>query len=100
MEYLEKIMMLIANSGETRSKSMEAIQWAKKKEMKKARELLVEAKASSQRAHKIQTSFIQEEAAGNKLEVNILLIHAQDHLMNALTILDLAGEFVDLYEKL
>lgn len=71
-----------------------------KKDFDKAKELLAEAKSSSQKAHKIQTMFIQEEAAGNKLEINVLLIHAQDHLMNALTILDLAGEFVDLYGEL
>ena len=28
------------------------------------------------------------------------MIHAQDHLMNSITVKDLATEFVDLYEKM
>jgi PTS system cellobiose-specific IIA component len=41
---------------------------------------------------------IQEEAAGKQSEVTLLMVHAQDHLMNTMTIRDLAAEFVDLYE--
>lgn len=29
-----------------------------------------------------------------------MMVHAQDHLMNALTIRDMASEFVDLYERM
>ncbi len=28
------------------------------------------------------------------------MVHSQDHIMNAITFRDLAGEMVDLYEKL
>jgi cellobiose PTS system EIIA component len=28
------------------------------------------------------------------------MVHAQDHLMNAITVIDMAREFVDLYEKI
>lgn len=99
MEHLEKVMMLIANSGEARSKAMEAIQKAKKKEIEQAYSLLDEAKLASKAAHKIQTKLLQEEAGGNKPEVSMLLIHAQDHLMNGLTVLALAEEFVEMYES-
>jgi len=47
----------------------------------------------------MQTNLIHNEANGNKAEVSLLLVHAQDHLMNAITIKDMAKEFVDLYEK-
>ena len=36
------------------------------------------------KAHAFQTKLITEEASGNSVEVNVLLIHAQDHLMNAM----------------
>lgn len=32
--------------------------------------------------------------------MTLLLVHAQDHFMNALTVNDLANEFVDLYENI
>lgn len=32
--------------------------------------------------------------------MTLLVVHSQDHLMNAITFRDLAGEMVDLYEKL
>ncbi|MNW37615.1 Lichenan-specific phosphotransferase enzyme IIA component [compost metagenome] len=98
MQDVEKEMMLIANAGEARSKAMEAIQAAKTKEVDRARTFLVEARASSRKAHKIQTSLLQQEASGNKYEVTVLLIHAQDHLMNAITVIDLAETIVDLFE--
>ncbi|MOA67136.1 Lichenan-specific phosphotransferase enzyme IIA component [compost metagenome] len=60
--------------------------------------MLAEARVSSRTAHKIQTSLLQQEASGNKYEVSVLLIHAQDHLMNAITVIDLAETIVDLFE--
>ncbi|MNJ80672.1 Lichenan-specific phosphotransferase enzyme IIA component [compost metagenome] len=46
----------------------------------------------------MQTRLIQEEAGGTKQEITLLMIHAQDHLMNAMTVKDMAKEFVELYE--
>lgn len=37
---------------------------------------------------------------GEKVELSLLFVHAQDHLMNAITIKELASEFVDLYRKM
>jgi len=51
-------------------------------------------------AHKIQTNLVQGEVRGEKTEVTLLMVHAQDHLMNAITIKDLATEFVDMYETI
>ena len=41
-------------------------------------------KEEMHKAHAFQTKLITEEASGNSVEVNVLLIHAQDHLMNAM----------------
>lgn len=32
--------------------------------------------------------------------MSLLMVHAQDHLMNAMTVKDLAAEMIDLYEKI
>ena len=96
---LEMIIMNIINySGQARSLSMEAIQYGKTEDFEKARENLDNANENISKAHKSQTELIQSEARGDKQELTLLLVHAQDHLMNAITIRDMAREFVDLYE--
>ncbi len=43
---------------------------------------------------------LTKEAQGDHMKVTLLVVHSQDHLMNAITFRDLAGEMVDLYAKL
>lgn len=100
MDNQEIIMQLIVSSGSSRSLSMEAIGHAKNGDIDGAKNLLQSACDELGSAHRIQTELIQNEAAGKKTELSLLMIHAQDHLMNAITIRDLAREFVDLYENL
>lgn len=93
-------MQLIVNSGDARSKAMEAIGCAKAGNFEDAANRLKEAKEFLTKAHEFQTDLIQEEAEGNVEKVTILMAHAQDHLMNAITVIDMANEFVDLYTKI
>lgn len=98
---MEKIIMdLIIFSGEARSYAMEAMQVAKNGQIEEARELIEKAKETIGSAHHSQTSLIQGEAAGNKTEVSLLLVHAQDHLMTSIVVKDLAEEIIDLHERL
>ena len=91
---------LILNSGNARSFAMEALQFAKQGKMTEADEAMVKAKEAINEAHHFQTELIQSEARGEKTEISVLLIHAQDHLMNSMTVKELAAEFIDLYKKL
>jgi cellobiose PTS system EIIA component len=94
----ETIFQIILHGGNGKSSAMEAIAAAKRGDLTGAREKLEEAANELNSAHLIQTSLIQSEVRGEKTELSLLLVHAQDHLMNAITIKDMAGEFVDLYE--
>lgn len=96
----EIIMDLIIHSGEARSYAMEAIQLAKAGDVEGARSLIEKASIQLGKAHKSQTALIQDEASENKIEISMLLIHAQDQLMTTMTLKDLANEIIDLYEKL
>ncbi|MBE7147251.1 MULTISPECIES: PTS lactose/cellobiose transporter subunit IIA [Bacillus] len=95
-----KAFHLILHGGNARSCSMEAIDCAKRGEFQEAEAKLQEALNELQEAHRLQTELIQKEAAGEKTEVTLLMVHAQDHLMNAITVKELASEFVELYRKL
>nr|WP_319487794.1 PTS lactose/cellobiose transporter subunit IIA [uncultured Caproiciproducens sp.] len=93
-------MQLIVSSGDAKSKAMEAISCAKSGDFAEAKKHLEEAGDFLSAAHRFQTDIIQEEADGNIEKVSVLMAHAQDHLMNAITIIDMSREFVDLYEKI
>ena len=92
-EILEVCFQIIMYAGNARSMAMESISLAKE-----AKELLAEARAEVNKAHHFQTNLIQAEANGSKNEISVLLIHSQDHLMNGMTVLDMAEEFINLYE--
>lgn len=97
---MDQIMMeLIINGGDARSKSMQAISLAKKGDLEGAMDKIRDANKALSKAHDFQTSLIQNESAGQKVEISILMIHAQDHLMNAMTVRDLAKEMIDMYEE-
>jgi len=91
---------LILHSGNARSLSMEALYDAKDKNFEIAREKLKEADAAFVEAHQIQTELITKESGGEAFELPIILVHAQDHLMTAMTVKDLAKEIIDLREEL
>ncbi len=100
MDMEQVTMQLIVNSGDAKSKAIEAIDSAKSGDFGGADALLKEAGEALSKAHGYQTDIIQEEAGGNVPQMTILMAHAQDHLMNAITVLDLSREFVDLYKKI
>lgn len=97
-QILEAAFQIIMYAGNARSMAMEAMAEARQGKFKEARELLAEARAEVNKAHRFQTSLIQAEANGEKNEISVLLIHSQDHLMNGMTVLDMAEEFINLYE--
>ncbi len=94
------VFSLIANSGEGRSLSMEAISLAKKEDFDGAKALLDQADEKIAEAHKSQTSLIQSEADGQKAESESFTNPRSRPLDDAITISQMAKEFVDLYQKM
>lgn len=93
------VMKLVVNGGNARSTAIEALRAAKVGNFKKADKLMEEADTILKEAHEIQTEMIQNELNGNKVEVGLLMVHAQDHLMNAMTVMDLCKEMIDILRK-
>ena len=79
---------------------MEALAIAKTGDFDKAKELIIRADEELGYAHSSQTSLIQGEAANDKIEFSLLLIHSQDHLMTTMTFKDLAVELIEVHEKI
>ncbi|WP_048603761.1 PTS lactose/cellobiose transporter subunit IIA [Enterococcus massiliensis] len=97
---LEAIMGLIMYGGNAKSDAMEAIQAAKAGDFEEAEEKIKDAEKSLVEAHHSQTNMLTQEAQGNHMEVTLLTVHSQDHLMTAIAFTDLAKEIIALYKKM
>jgi PTS system cellobiose-specific IIA component len=99
MEGLELICFeLISYTGSARSYFIEAIQAAKKQDFEKATEYFAEGEKQHAEGHHTHAKLIQQEAAGQSLGVNLLLIHAEDQLMSCETIKIVADEMIQMYK--
>lgn len=92
-------MEIVAYAGDARSKYIEALNAANDKEYDKAEALIKEGNELITEAHNVQTKMIQMEAAGEKIEVSFLVVHAQDHLMTVMLLRDLVKNLINLYKK-
>ena len=97
---VEVAMELIVGAGGAKSSAMEAIRLAKEGSFDEADAALNTAEEMLISAHHIQTDLIQRTARGEEIEVGLLMVHAQDHLMTGILAKDLAREIVDLHRKL
>lgn len=104
METSEKVYELafniIVHAGESRSLSSEAMDAAENYDFDKAEELLEKANEEFLKCHEVQTDMLTREANGEKNELNIILIHAQDHLTMATMAMDNARRLMGLYKKI
>ena len=98
-EYETTIMELIVHAGDARSLATQAIRSARKGEFTEAKELLSQSDEAMITAHKAQTGLIRSELNGEPVAVTLLMVHAQDHVMNALTVIDLAKEMIAMMEE-
>ncbi len=101
MEDLETIIMeLLVNAGSARSAALTALQLARKGDFAAAEQAMAESHEFVKHAHKIQTQLIGMDEGSGKLPVNLITVHSQDHLMNAMVIQDLATDMIELYRRL
>ena len=101
MQDMELIVFeIISNGGNAKALVYEAIKASEKGKFKEARELLNEADTFLNKAHQVQTDLIQKEAAGERNEVTVLFVHAQDHLMTSIEVRTLAENIIRMNERL
>lgn len=91
---------LIMNAGNSKSSSMMAMEAAREFRFEDARKHLQDAESEMRSAHQSQIDMIQQEAQGNPVAVNIILVHAQDHLTMAMMAKDQATEVLSMYEMI
>lgn len=90
---------IIAHAGDARSYAFGALEAAKAGNFEEAEELLKKSNDAAVEAHHMQTELLVNEANGNKTPVDVLLVHAQDHLMTSMLAVELIKELITIYKN-
>lgn len=98
-EEMETIVFeIISNAGCVKGICYEALDLAIESKIDEAYKKLDEANEYLLKAHEIQTNLIQKEVNGEKVELSVLFVHAQDHLMSCIEIKNLVSKLIKLCE--
>lgn len=95
----EAVMEIIVNAGQSRSLCFEALHAARQGNIDEANSLLREADVYARQAHKMQTKLIEQDAGEARQPMTLIMVHAQDHLMNSLLARELSEEIIHLYQR-
>ncbi|MGX6592378.1 PTS system, cellobiose-specific IIA component [Cetobacterium ceti] len=99
-EQLEEVIFSIVGfAGEAKSHAYRALTLAEEGDFLGAEEALKECDGAVLQAHHVQTDMIQKEAGGNKVEISMLFVHAQDHLMTALSERELIKKLIRMNKR-
>ena len=90
---------IISNSGDAFGLLVEGLSYAKEKNFEETDRCIKEAKQALKVAHNVQTELLCSEANGKNIELSLLFIHAQDHLMNTILAETLITEIIDMYRE-
>lgn len=91
---------LITHAGNGRAAAFAALEAAKRGEYVTAGEELKAAEQELAQAHHTQTRLLSGEAEGVGMTPSLLLVHAQDQLMTAISERTLIVELIALYQRL
>ena len=100
MSEIEKIsFQMIANVGSANALYMEAVNEARNGNAEKAELLMKEGEEWYRNSHKVHADLIMQMAAGKEIPFNMILMHAEDQLMNSEVIKLMAEQTIGLYKK-
>lgn len=100
MNLEEKIFTIISYGGDAKAIAYEALKLAYENKYFEAEEKLKEANHTLIKAHNTQTKLIQAQIQGKKIEMSLLLVHAQDHLMTAISEMTLIEQIISLSKRI
>lgn len=100
MNIEQSIFEIIANAGDARDLTYQALDQVAEGNIDKATELINQAEETMNQAHNAQTMLIQKEIQGEKIDGGLLMIHAQDHLMTAIAEHQMAKRMLPIFAKM
>lgn len=90
---------MIASVGSANALYMEAIAEARQGNPEKAEALFKEGEGCFRDSHKVHAELIMQVAAGKEIPFNMILMHAEDQLMNSEVIKLMAEQTIGLHSE-
>ncbi|KUO71495.1 MAG: hypothetical protein APF77_14950 [Clostridia bacterium BRH_c25] len=98
---IEKIAFtVILHAGNAKSEAYKALAEAKQGRFENIEMYLKNAKRELNEVHGVQTELLTAEANGENVNLPIILVHAQDHLMTAMSEINLVEELIDCVKEI
>ena len=95
---IEQIMELILHAGNSESASLMSIEAAREFNFEEAMAQNEIARQELKEAHNEQTAFLQRQALGDHIEMDIYMTHAQDHFAMASVLKNFSDEVINVYK--
>ncbi len=89
---------VIIHASEAMDLCFKSLAAAKKGNYKESKECMDRYEEVISQAHKTQMELITDEAKGIEMPYSIIMVHAQDHLMQAIFIKRIINELIDVYK--
>lgn len=91
---------IILHSGDARTIVHEGLALMKQGKFEEAEKKMEDANNELLEAHKSQTKLLQDYANGDEIIMEVIMVHAQDHLMTTMTLREMAIEFLTMYKQI
>ena len=91
---------IIAHSGDARDLIHKAFSLMREYKFDEALKQLDAANEAVILAHRSQTNMLSKYAGGEEIVMEIIMVHAQDHLMTTINLYEVALEVLEIYKQL
>lgn len=91
---------IILHSGDARTIVHEGLNLMNQGKFEEAEKKMEDANNELLEAHKSQTKLLQDYANGDEIIMEVIMVHAQDHLMTTMTLREMAIEFLKMYKQI
>lgn len=100
MENMEMVsFQLILHSGNARSSSYEALDQVKQDHWEAGEKKIKEARAELIIAQKQHAQLLRKMANEEAVAMDLLLVHAEDHIASSQVVVELIDEMIQIYER-
>ncbi|SFC90613.1 PTS lactose/cellobiose transporter subunit IIA [Clostridium uliginosum] len=97
MKFEQEIFELISHTGEARNNIFNALNEMMENNKEKSDEFLKLANQQMIEAHNMQTKLIQKDIEEDGINVSLLMVHAQDQFMTAMSEEFLVKKMIEMY---
>ncbi len=100
MDNKTRSFQLILFSGNARSLAYEALTMMKEKQEIEAKEKLAKAKEELLQAQRVHAQMLRDMAVGEMESVDLLTVHAEDHVTSSDCLVAMVTEIIEIYERM